>query len=189
VTHGHADHASGIPALRARWPSLVVCAWDDLEPSRTHRLAEGDVLPAGDAALTVVHTPGHAADHVCFWDSAREALYAGDMLVLGSTVMIPAGRGGHLGQYLESLERLARLGPARVYPGHGPIITEPGKLIADYIGHREARERQVIAAIAAGHRTAADIARVIYGELPEGIRGAAELTIAAHLEKLREEGL
>src|SRR5215510_1404283 len=107
VTHHHADHASGIDALRARWPKLDACKYTQTGERGWRHLADHDHIRAGDRDLLVVHTPGHAPDHICLWDSADRALYSGDMLAIGTTVMIPAGRGGNLRQYLASLERMA----------------------------------------------------------------------------------
>jgi len=175
ITHGHVDHASGAPALRSRWPGLDVRQW----PAG---LAEGESIRAGDAMLAVVHTPGHAADHVCFWAESSRELYSGDMLVRGSTVMIPAGSGGGLRAYLASLERLAALAPARVFPGHGPIIDDPLRLIAQYIEHRRLRHRQVAACLAMGIHDADTIVTMVYPELVPALRAAARATIEAHLE-------
>lgn len=187
VTHGHADHASGLPALRARWPGLEACKWIAPGDTGWHPLANGDRVRAGDAELVVVHTPGHAPDHVCFWEAAARDLYAGDMLVQGSTVMIPAGRGGHLGEYLRSLERLATLRPARVLPGHGPVIDKPLDVIAEYLAHRRAREAQVLACLNDGVTDVDAIVARIYPEISAAIRPAARLTVEAHLEKIRDE--
>jgi glyoxylase-like metal-dependent hydrolase (beta-lactamase superfamily II) len=179
VTHGHADHASGVPALRARWPALEVFRWP---------LNDGDTLRAGDAELTVLHTPGHAPDHVCFWNAGTRELFAGDMVVSGMTVMIPAGRGGNLREYLASLERLGALGAVRIYPGHGPIIDRPADIIEEYLEHRRMRERQVLACLGDGLADVDAIVARIYPELDEKLRLAARLTVESHLEKLREEG-
>jgi len=175
VTHDHTDHSSGIPALRSRWPELDVRQWPT-------GLSDGQLIRAGDAVLTVVHTPGHAADHVCFWDEASRELYCGDMLVRGSTVMIPAGAGGGLRAYLASLERIAALAPVRVFPGHGPVIDDPLGLIAQYIEHRRLRHRQVAACLALGIHDADAIVTRVYPDLVPALRRAARATIEAHLE-------
>ncbi len=188
VTHRHTDHASGVPALRARWPRLDACKWvadGDDATAGWRAVSDGAVVRAGDRHLAVLHTPGHAPDHVCFWDAATGDLFVGDMLVLGSSVMIPAGRGGNLRAYLTSLERLAALRPRRALPGHGPVIENPLALIAEYIAHRHARERQILEALAAGLTTTDQIVSRVYPELALPLRAAAASTVEAHLEKLR----
>lgn len=197
VTHGHSDHASGVPALKARWPSLEACKWvvpgdapgvPGDAPGWTG-LADGQRIRAGDADLTVVHTPGHALDHVCFWNADTRDLYAGDMVVRGTTVMIPAGRGGGLRAYMTSLERLAALQPARIFPGHGPVIEDPLALIAEYLEHRRMREAQVAACLREGLADPAAIVARLYPGLSPGLQSVAGATIEAHIQKLREDGL
>src|SRR5215203_1226654 len=60
VTHGHPDHASGVPALRERWPGIEALKWNLPGESGWLPLSDGDRVRAGDIWLTVVHTPGHA---------------------------------------------------------------------------------------------------------------------------------
>lgn len=189
VTHGHPDHASGVPALRARWPLLEACKMRSLDDEPGFRgLHDRERVHAGDGSLEVIHTPGHAPDHLCFFDAGARHLFAGDMVTPGTTVMIPAGRGGNLRQYLSSLERLAALRPSRIYPGHGPIVERPLDLIAEYLEHRRLRERQVQACLDRGIVDVDAMVRDIYPDLAEGLRPAARLTVQAHLEKLREDG-
>jgi len=169
VTHGHADHASGAPVLRGLWPRAELCKFIVAAPTSGasiapadnaadwRALADGQQIRAGHDTLTIIHTPGHALDHVCFWNAATGDLFAGDMLVQGTTVMIPAGRGGGLRAYLASLGRLAALSPARIYPGHGPVIERPAELITQYLEHRRMREAQVRGCLAAGLATHARI--------------------------------
>ena len=192
VTHGHADHASGAPALRARWPGLDACKFgvdDDPEPGAWSPLADGQVVSAGDRTLVVVHTPGHARDHVCLWDADERSLYAGDMVAVGTTIMVPAGRGGGMRAYLQSLQRMQALQPARIYPGHGPVIDRPAELLAEFIEHRLMREAQVRACIQEGTTNPADMVQEIYPELPAALVPAATATVEAHIEKLREDAL
>ncbi|HYN07150.1 MAG TPA: MBL fold metallo-hydrolase [Vicinamibacterales bacterium] len=188
VTHGHADHSSGVPALRTRWPGLETFKWPLPGEQGSHALSDGQTLRAGNGDLTVVHTPGHALDHVCFWRAGTRELFAGDMVVSGATVMIPAGRGGNLRDYLASLATLRALDAARIYPGHGPIIDRVAEIIDEYLAHRALRERQVVACLEAGIADVEEMVARIYPDLAEPLKPAARLTIEAHLEKLREEG-
>jgi glyoxylase-like metal-dependent hydrolase (beta-lactamase superfamily II) len=195
VTHGHSDHASGVPALRARWPQLIASKWPSTNPGSEppcndegwRPLRDGERVRAGDADLLVIHTPGHSLDHVSFFDPVTRDLFAGDMVLAESTVLIPAGRGGNLRQYLASLERLRALAPARILPGHGPIVERPGERIAVYIAHRETREAEVRRCLADGVTDPDAIVARIYPGLAEAMRPAARLTILAHLEKLDED--
>jgi glyoxylase-like metal-dependent hydrolase (beta-lactamase superfamily II) len=192
VTHAHSDHAAGAPALLARWPETRVLKrpWPERDAAsvRWGTLADGDHLEAGDAVLEVVHTPGHSPDHVCLWHAASRTLFGGDLLVAGSTVLVPGGRGGHLADYLASLARVARLAPRAVLPAHGPVIEEPLALIARYTAHRARRDAQILDAIAAGDRSVTAVVARVYPELMPDLRAAAGMTVAAHLDKLRAEG-
>ena len=188
LTHGHADHASGAPALRTRWPGVEVCKFSP-DANDQRPLADGQEILAGDYPLTVLYTPGHTIDHVCFWDPRTRDLFAGDMVTAGTTVMIPAGRGGGLRAYLASLERMAALEPARLLPGHGPVVDRPREIIEQYLEHRRMRDAQVRACLEAGISEVDGMVKRIYPDLPEGLVAAARATIEAHIEKLREEGL
>ncbi|HXW08934.1 MAG TPA: MBL fold metallo-hydrolase [Vicinamibacterales bacterium] len=184
ITHGHVDHASGVPRLFERWPGV-----------RVRQLGTGDDplrdderVHAGDGSVRVLATPGHAADHCCFHDQESGDLFCGDLARSGGTIVIPARRGGDLTAYLESLRRVRALEPARLLPGHGPVIENPAELIDSYLRHREQRDRQVLAALSRGERTAEEIAASIYRGLPEALQAAAAETVLAHLLKLQREG-
>jgi glyoxylase-like metal-dependent hydrolase (beta-lactamase superfamily II) len=192
VTHAHADHAAGAPALAAQhqarfhkfpWPEAdrkYQVSWEALR--------DGDVHTAGSEPLVVVHTPGHSPDHVAFWHASSRTIFTGDLIVLGGSVMIEASRGGDLRSYLASLERILALEPVRALPAHGAEISNPSEVLMQYINHRNARERQVRAALAAGRDTVQSIAESIYHGLEQALMPAAHENVRAHLEKLRAEG-
>jgi glyoxylase-like metal-dependent hydrolase (beta-lactamase superfamily II) len=150
-------------------------------------LGHGDVVIAGDVPLAVLHTPGHAEDHICFWDERRRYLYSGDMVITGTTVMVPGGKGGNMRQYLASLEALAVLRPVRIYPGHGPVIDDPVTVIGEYLAHRRQREREILSLLADGVTAPEAIVKRLYQNLPEDRWPAAVMTVQAHLEKIRED--
>lgn len=187
LTHGHSDHASGVAALRDTWPRVEICKWPSPEDARIRPLRDEATVRAGDRWLRVIHTPGHAPDHVCFWDSASGDLFAGDMIILGTTVVIPAGGGGSLTAYLRSLDRMAALGPRRILPGHGEIIDRPLDAIALYQRHRREREAQVRACLLDGVVSVDAIVARLYPGLSANVLPAARLTIQAHLDKLEED--
>jgi glyoxylase-like metal-dependent hydrolase (beta-lactamase superfamily II) len=192
VTHSHPDHASGAPVLRSRWPSATFAKWPGSSgvsgDIAWHALHDDQLVPAGDTALWVLHTPGHAPDHVCFFEPHSGLLFAGDLVVNGGTVFVPASHGGSLAQYLASLRRVLDLQPRRILPGHGAPIDHPGALLRGYIAHRLAREQQVLDALARGPRDVPTLVGEIYKGLQDGLHGAAAESVLAHLVKLRDEG-
>jgi glyoxylase-like metal-dependent hydrolase (beta-lactamase superfamily II) len=194
VTHAHPDHALGAPAIAARAPAarFAKFPWperDDAIAVRWERLSDGQMIETPEGPLEVVHTPGHAPDHVAFWHAGSRTVFTGDLLVQGSTVVIPASHGGSLTAYLASLARIAALQPERALPAHGPAIGDPATLIAHYVSHRRQREVQVLDALAAGAATVAAIADRIYTGLNPALLPQAHDSVLAHLRKLEAEGV
>lgn len=195
VTHGHVDHVSGVEAIAGRWPDVQLFRWPQPDDARWkvawRPLADGDRIPAGDIestrALEVVHTPGHAPDHLAFWDARSRTLFAGDLMVQGGSVLIPASRGGSVSQYLASLARLAALGASCCLPAHGPRIDAPSAVIDRLVRHRHAREAQILAAVRGGDLTLESIVARVYDRLDEALKPAATETVLAHLLKLEED--
>ncbi len=193
VTHAHPDHAGGAVALSRRWPEADFgkVGWperDQQYPVDWRPIADEQVLTAGDVSLWAVHTPGHAPDHLCFFEPTSGTLFSGDLVINGSTVVIPVTLGGSMSQYLASLRRVLDLAPRRILPGHGAPIDNPAALLRGYIGHRLMRERQIVDVLAAGADTVASITARVYPSTEPHLLGAASENIVAHLVKLEEEG-
>jgi len=193
VTHAHSDHLAGVPSIATKWPATKFARWHEPEHDAGvaliwRGLSDGDCIAAGDETLEVLHTPGHSPDHVALWHEPSRTLFAGDLLVEGSTVVILASRGGRLSAYLRSLRRVLALSPARVLPAHGPEIVDPGKLITEYLEHRALRERQVLDALHAGLTIPETIVGRIYQRLNPALTLMARESVLAHLVKLEEEG-
>ena len=193
VTHGHGDHASGVLALAQRFPGtrFLKMPWRERDgrwPVSWEPLADGQLVAAGDSQVRVVHTPGHAPDHVCFWHEESGTLFCGDLAVKGTTVFIPANLQGDLLQYLGSLARVRALKPSRLLPAHGAIIDDPDALLLAYLAHRMEREEQIVAALRERDASVDALVPLIYRGLKETLLEVARETVLAHLRKLEREG-
>jgi glyoxylase-like metal-dependent hydrolase (beta-lactamase superfamily II) len=182
VTHSHRDHTGAVSPLVAA-TGAPVRQWGRGEGP----LADGEVLSTGGATLWVLHTPGHAPDHVAFYWEEERVLFSGD-LVLGRGTVVVAPPSGSMEDYLRSLDRVADLDLRMIAPGHGPLIWDPAGWIRGYVDHRRERERQILQHLADGPRTPAELVGLIYVSLDPRLRGAAEATVEAHLVKLLREG-
>jgi len=194
VTHGHADHAVGATAIAADHAAAAFAKhpWpgqDEQFAVQWRRIADGDSLGIGSNRLTVLHTPGHSPDHLAFWHEPSGTIFTGDLVVLGSSVMIHTSKGGDLTQYMQSLERLVGLSPRVLLPAHGPRVENPEALLSGYLEHRRLRERQVLGALRAGHQTVETIAESIYHGLDSVLMAAAHENVRAHLGKLKNDGV
>jgi endoribonuclease LACTB2 len=194
VSHAHSDHITGVSALAGRWPDTLFAKFpwperDSKHPVTWQTLSDGQIIPAGDSELEVVHTPGHAPDHVALWHASTRTLLSADLVTAGTTVVILASQGGSLSQYLQSLRRVLDLAPARLLPAHGDPIDGPAALIRRYIEHRSQRERQVLAALESGVNSVEAIVEHIYVGLEEPLTRMARESVLAHLLKLQDEGL
>ena len=185
LTHDHPDHAPGSLRLAEMTAAPVRAA----RPAEgMERLRDGEVVRSGAAALSVVATPGHSADHVAFFAADDGALFTGDaVLGRGTSVIDPPE--GDLAAYLRSLRRMRELAPQTIYPGHGPVVLRALDKLQEYLEHRAMREEQVLHALDAGRRTPPEIVGDIYGQYPPEVLEAAARSVLAHLLKLEAEGL
>jgi glyoxylase-like metal-dependent hydrolase (beta-lactamase superfamily II) len=177
ITHDHADHTEGLGELLAATGRPPVGA---ARHAADAKLADGDTF----GPLTVVATPGHAPDHLAF--IAGRACFTGDA-VLGEGSVFVAPAPGSLRGYLAALERLRTMDLAVLCPGHGPLVLDANAKLDEYIAHRLDRERRLEAALADGLRTADELLDRVWSDAPAALRGAATITLAAHVDKLAEE--
>jgi glyoxylase-like metal-dependent hydrolase (beta-lactamase superfamily II) len=190
LTHGHPDHLGGVEQVQARFGPLRVSKLpgaDDPASLRALPLSEGSVVRTEGATLRAVHTPGHAPDHLCFVLEEEQALFSGDNVLGVGTTVIPS-HGGDLLDYMRSLGRMLALAPRRIYPAHGPVIADGGKKIREYVAHRDAREAQILTALAQGDAPIATLVARVYTDVPQVLHAAAAHSVAAHLGKLEREG-
>ncbi len=203
VTHTHIDHSPLAATLQAATgaatlgfgpaPSLPSPGLDGHDrvfvPDRL--LGDGDRLDAPEFRLGAVHTPGHASNHLCFELVGDGLLFSGDHVMQGSTVVI-APLDGDMSEYLESLDKVRRMGMRRIAPGHGQMIEDPAAVLDEYRRHRLARE-EAIAAVVAPVRaedpvTIDQLVEAIYTDVPDHLHPVARFSVWAHLRKLASEG-
>ncbi|MDT0341899.1 MBL fold metallo-hydrolase [Streptomyces litchfieldiae] len=191
LTHGHADHAGGA----ARFAELTGTPVRALDPALRlgdEGLGAGDVITTGGLELRVVPTPGHTADSLSFQIVADAAVLTGDT-VLGRGTTVVAHPDGRLGDYLDSLRRLRSLtvddGVHTVLPGHGPVLRDAQGAVDYYLVHRANRLAQVETAVENGYRTPTEIVAHVYADVDRAVWPAAELSVRAQLDYLREHGL
>ncbi|HEX9820444.1 MAG TPA: MBL fold metallo-hydrolase [Methylomirabilota bacterium] len=190
LTHRHRDHLGGVAHLRERFPGLRVGKMihrDADLPEGIEDLREGQTIEGDGVTLVPLHTPGHASDHLCYFLVEEKAVFTGDVVLGGSTTVIPA-EDGDLLDYMNSLERLRALGVRRIYPAHGPVIEDGPALLAEYVEHRLMRERQILEALGDGLGTIPAMVERIYAQVPRNLHLMAGQSVASHLKKLAREG-
>ncbi|WP_022956475.1 MBL fold metallo-hydrolase [Perlucidibaca piscinae] len=194
LTHTHRDHSPGCAALvaatGARVHGLPPLAEDPSQDRDTVVDVElrGHCWDALGWPLTVLHTPGHVENHLCFADLEQGWVITGDHLIQGSTVVIipPHGR---LADYMASLRLLLDYPLEAVLPGHGRVMTGARQVIAGTLAHRQQREDKVLERLAGQPPLAlADLVPLVYDDVAPWLHPVARFSLWAHLIKLEEEG-
>ena len=190
VTHTHPDHAPGAARLAARTGAQVIGFGPKagFVPDRT--VGDGWVLDGGTSALTALHTPGHASDHLCWLLKDARILLSGDHVMDRVTVVI-SPPDGDMAAYLANLQRLLDLDPAltAIAPGHGRLLGRPAEVVSAVIAHRLAREARVAAALAdAGEATVDELVARVYADVDPALHAIARASLWAHLRKLVADG-
>lgn len=196
LTHSHGDHADAAGEAARRWAPIHASAktlsrlgLDGISLADGAELTLGAAPQAGGTGLRLraLETPGHSGDHLAYMILPDRDLLTGD-LVLGRGSSMVAHPDGSVGSYLASLARMAALRPARLLPGHGPVVSDALTKLSEYAAHRRERTEQVRTALEGGAADIPELLAAVYGELPPGVHHAAELSLRAHLEHLEESG-
>jgi glyoxylase-like metal-dependent hydrolase (beta-lactamase superfamily II) len=188
LTHGHPDHAPAAAPL-ATAVDAPVYAHPNSEVERSGDLPLDDVFRAGRVALRVIDAPGHTFEHVVFYEPHERALFTGDV-ILGEGTVVIAPPGGAMRPYQRTLQRLAdEFADARViYGGHGERVDGAQAKIAEYIAHRQMRERELLEALSVGPQTIPELVLRIYGASRPILWPAMARQMLAYLLALEEEG-
>ena len=214
-THSHPDHSPGaaplqalcVQAGRAAPPILglpsapTARAASAFTPDRTLQnnelLALSGQAPEGKIThtLQVIHTPGHAANHLCLLLQEDGLLFSGDHILNGSTTVIDPPD-GNMADYLDSLDRLDALCAEHsvefILPAHGHVLGGPingaRSAIAKLKAHRLAREAKVLAAMQAlPDGSMEDWVQHAYDDVPPRMWPVAQRSLLAHVERIRSQ--
>jgi glyoxylase-like metal-dependent hydrolase (beta-lactamase superfamily II)/8-oxo-dGTP pyrophosphatase MutT (NUDIX family) len=194
VTHTHRDHSPGAAALSAAtgapvWGRLADHAmWQDEHFAPAHQPSHGERIALGaDTTLRVIHTPGHASNHLCYLLEEERLLFTGDQVMQGSTVVINPPD-GDMATYLQALRGLLDEPVDWLAPGHGFLVAQPQRVLAALIAHRLRRESKVLAALKPEPESLDSLVQRVYDDVPAALHGVAQRSLLAHLLKLQGEG-
>ena len=212
-THSHPDHSPGAAPLQALCVQAgrvapPVLGLPSAPTARTasffapDRVLQNNELlaltgqgPEGKITHTLqaIHTPGHAANHLCLLLVEDALLFSGDHILNGSTTVIDPPD-GNMADYLDSLDRLHALCAEHsvefILPAHGYVLGGPvlggRSAIAKLKAHRLAREAKVLAAMQAQPGgSMEDWVRLAYDDVPERMWPVAQRSLLAHVERIR----
>ncbi len=199
-THSHPDHSPGALPLQALCttpppilglPSAETArAASAFTPDRALQDGEQLVLQAEDVAhtLQVMHTPGHAANHLCLMLLEDGLLFSGDHILNGSTTVVDPPD-GDMNDYLASLDKLSEAceahGLTHIAPAHGYVLGEAKAAIAKLKAHRLAREAKVLKAMQAlPQGSMDDWVALAYDDVDARIWPVAKRSLLAHVQRL-----
>ena len=195
VTHTHPDHSPGVRLLKEK---LDIPAYGMLTNSSKNQdqtfsperiLDDGEVFQEEEFSIEVVHTPGHASNHLCFILKEEKLIFTGDHIMNGSTVVI-GPPDGNMKQYIQSLEKLKEYDVEKIAPGHGELLENPHEVADWIINHRLEREKKVFQALQEATKGTPDtLVEKVYDDVDPSLFPIAKASLLAHLIKLEEDQL
>jgi glyoxylase-like metal-dependent hydrolase (beta-lactamase superfamily II) len=195
VTHTHKDHSPAAVALKERTGATLYGLaplhkeWQDATFAADETLHGGERIALSEGThLAVVHTPGHASNHLCYLLEEEKTLFTGDHVMQSSTVVINPPD-GDMAAYIASLRAVAELDLDWLAPGHGFLMAGPRAAIEAIVAHRLRRESKVVDALGElGPASAETLLSAVYADVPSHLHAVAMRSLTAHLLKLRDDG-
>lgn len=194
VTHRHPPHWGNAPAIQAVTGGdiFATAAEKDVLEERMggakvgHVVEDGETLSLGDLTIQFVHAPGHTYGSLAVLIRERRALFTGDTVMgIGTSVVNPGE--GEIALFLETMEKFLALNLAVIYPGQGPIITDPNAKLHELINHRREREQTIVNLLGQGPRTLDELYGAIYPPMDERLTRLGHNQVRSHLIKLENE--
>jgi len=184
LTHYHNDHAGAVRRLQTETeaPLYGYRPRDADAVMPDHELRHGDMI----CGMQVIHTPGHAADHICF-ARTDHVLFSGDHVMSWSSSIVSPPH-GNMADYVASLRLLLDRDDILFLPGHGPPLPHPASYVEELLHHRAAREAEILNMLHARSAEPPQIVKALYAKRDPRLFKAAERNVIAHLAKLEEEG-
>ena len=188
-THRHADHIGDLSAISNIYQAPIWASSETLEtisPCDSDRvLKEGDMVKVDEVSWSIIETPGHCPGQLCLVSQA--GIISADNVVQVGTILVPSGE-GDMTAYIEGLYRLRDFNANLLFPGHGPVVTNPNKQISHYIEHREKRHEAVFTAWQNGLREIEELSHAAYADTPDAHPMLKIDQTMSHLDALRKEG-
>tara|TARA_Y100001960_G_scaffold110543_1_gene118387 strand:+ start:10 stop:1551 length:1542 start_codon:yes stop_codon:yes gene_type:complete len=192
-THRHPDHIGDLQRISEIYQAPIWASSETLEamtPSDSDRvLKEGDSFildgPSGGISWDIIESPGHCPGQICL--VGESGIVSADNCTLVGTILVPSGE-GDMGAYISGLERIRDLRPKVLFPGHGPLIANPKRVLTEYIEHRKARHQKVLEAVKAGNSDISSIASAAYSDSPGAHPLLAQDQALSHLKELQRTG-
>ena len=195
LTHTHPDHSPGTRLLQDNIGvpvfALITESSKDQDTTFTPEriLIDGEIIANEYYSIEVIHTPGHASNHLCYLLKDEKLLFTGDHIMDGSTVVI-ASPDGSMQDYIDSLAKLKEYDLNKIAPGHGELIEEPYAVVDWIIKHRFERESKVIDVLK--QHNSGDLntlVKDIYSDVDAMLHPVAKWSLESHLIKLIDEGV
>lgn len=195
LTHTHPDHSPGTRLLQDNIGvpvfALITESSKDQDITFTPEriLIDGEIIANEYYSIEVIHTPGHASNHLCYLLKDEKLLFTGDHIMDGSTVVI-ASPDGSMQDYIDSLAKLKEYDLNKIAPGHGELIDEPYAVVDWIIKHRFERESKVIDVLK--QHNSGDLntlVKDIYADVDAMLHPVAKWSLESHLVKLMDEGV